>query len=229
MLGFDNDSLKTAALAFVEKYGFHFSNGLPRLQLTNEGLVLLTQNFKPLTINFSKVIQKRRHDMKSQGLIQACKPKAGISIIDATGGWGRDAAMLAFCNAQVLILERNPVMAALLQDALLRNELNLPLSFKYTDAIEFLSQLKLGDYPDVIYLDPMHPLQDKSALVKKEMQWLHKAIGPDLDAFELLKIALQRALKKVVIKWPKSEPPLIKPTYAITGNTIRFDVYSRCP
>ena len=49
------------------------------------------------------------------------------------------------------------------------------------------------DYADVVYLDPMYPHKQKSALVKKEMRVFQHLVGADLDADELLLPALQLA------------------------------------
>src|SRR5205085_421253 len=114
--------------------------------------------------------QKRRDAGKQQGLVRACKPKCGMRIIDATAGWGRDAAVLASFGAEVIMLERHPVMAALLSDALASSKSEFPkkglnLRLHTLDAFAYLQALSLTDCPDIIYMDPMHPTRVKSALV----------------------------------------------------------------
>lgn len=47
-----------------------------------------------------------------------------------------------------------------------------------------------GEAPQVVYLDPMFPHRDKSALVKKEMRLFRPLVGDDLDAPALLQAAL---------------------------------------
>ncbi|MFO1350284.1 MAG: class I SAM-dependent methyltransferase [Gammaproteobacteria bacterium] len=42
-----------------------------------------------------------------------------------------------------------------------------------------------GDFPEVIYLDPMYPERSKAALVKKESRVLRELVGPDDDAARL--------------------------------------------
>ncbi len=49
--------------------------------------------------------------------------------------------------------------------------------------------------PQVVYLDPMFPHKQKSALVKKEMRVFQSLVGPDLDADGLLAPARQLATK----------------------------------
>ena len=43
--------------------------------------------------------------------------------------------------------------------------------------------------PDVVYLDPMFPHREKSALVKKEMRVFQELVGADNDADDLLDFA----------------------------------------
>ena len=191
----------------------------------------MLEHFSPLCVDFSSSIwQKRRDAGKKQGLVRACKPAEGVRILDATAGWGRDAAVLASFGAEVHMLERQPVMAALLADGLSRMSHQparpLVLSLLAMDAKNYLQTLATVDYPDVIYIDPMHPARQKSALVKKDMQALQQLIGADNDACDLIQLAITRARQRVVVKWPQRLAPLLPPTLSISGKTVRFDVYS---
>ncbi len=204
------------------------NNALPRLSHTPDKLVLLSEEFSPLFVDFnSTTVQKRREEGKKQGLVRACKPTKGMRILDATGGWGRDAAVLASFGAEVLMLERQPIMAALLADGLnrLQPDSGLALSLVHMDAIDYLQSLADTDFPDVIYIDPMHPVRQKSALVKKDMQVLQRLIGSDLDVGVLIQLAVTRTRQRVVVKWPQRLPAVLKPDASITGKTVRFDIY----
>lgn len=228
-IGFETDSLSERAKTLAEELNLVVDNqALPRLCCTAEKLVLLVENFAPLYADFSNSTwQKRRDAGKKQGLVRACKPMQGIRIIDATAGWGRDAAVLASFGAEVVMLERQPVMAALLADGLSRLSAQSPLAMTLfnVDANHYLQTLPLENYPDVIYIDPMHPLRQKSALVKKDMQALQQIIGEDIDALDLIQLALTKAKQRVVVKWPQRLPPLFPPSVTIEGKTVRFDVY----
>lgn len=200
------------------------------LQVSEERLSLKLAGFSPLSADFSfSFWQKRQLEGKNQALIRACKPKAGIRIIDATAGWGQDAALLACFGAEVLMLERHPVMAVLLDDALQRQDENsrekMRLSLLAVDARDYLSVLKESDFPDVIYLDPMHPPRQKSALVKKDMQALQQLVGKDADALELLQLARTRVKQRVVVKWPQKQASIAPADASIEGKTVRFDMY----
>jgi 16S rRNA (guanine1516-N2)-methyltransferase len=230
-IGFEADELYERALAMAEQYNFIIDNkALPRLCVTADKLVLLSENFLPLFVDFNSMsVQKRRDEGKKQGLVRACKPTKGLRIMDVTAGWGRDAAVLASFGADVLMLERQPIMAALLADGLSRlpSETALKLALLHIDAKQYLHTLSQTDYPDVIYIDPMHPARQKSALVKKDMQVLQRLIGSDDDVHALIQLAITRTRHRVVVKWPQRLPALLQPDASIPGKTVRFDIYTR--
>ena len=79
------------------------------LILVENVLQLQVSGQRPMAANFSvSTWQHRRDAGRSQILIKAIKPKPGMTIIDATAGWGRDAAILASFGAKVIMLERMP-------------------------------------------------------------------------------------------------------------------------
>jgi 16S rRNA (guanine1516-N2)-methyltransferase len=92
-------------------------------------------------------------------------------------------------------------------------------------SLEALALLKQA--VDVVYLDPMYPHRDKSALVKKEMRIFQSLVGADLDADGLLAPALALASKRVVVKRPDYAEDLggVKPSTVIAQKKNRFDVY----
>jgi len=151
-------------------------------------------------------------------------------VLDVTAGLGRDGFVLATLGCDVTLVERSPVVAAALQDALQRaladsKYSQLKIQLIHADAISYLQQLKI--FPDVIYLDPMYPHRTKSALVKKEMRILRELVGEDADAPDVLRLALQRAKHRIVVKRPRLAVPLgdLKPHHSIEGKQHRFDIY----
>ncbi|MBA2651499.1 MAG: class I SAM-dependent methyltransferase [Tatlockia sp.] len=230
-IGYENEALYEQALNLAKSLGLPIDNeAREKLLVTHDKLVLKMPNFSPLFCDFSsKTWQKRRDAGKKQGLVRACKPTPGLRILDATAGWGRDAAVLASFGADVLMLERQPIIAALLRDGLERQDAqskkNLKLKLCAVDALTYLNSLTPKDFPDVIYMDPMHPQRQKSALVKKDMQALQQLLGVDHDALSLLELALTKTLKKVVLKWPQVLAPILTPTSSVAGNLIRFDIW----
>jgi len=231
-LGYDHDGLFERARTLSQQLHLTIDqHKLPRLHLTDDKLLLLFDKFAPLYVDFTLdgSWKSRISAGKKQGLVKACKPAKGLRILDATAGWGRDAAILFHLGATVVMLERSPVMKALLADGISRlpadSSLKERVSLVFMDAFDYLSELTATDYPDVIYIDPMHPERRKSALVKKEMQVLHQLIGPDRAPAELVKLAMKRVKQRVVVKWPQRLPPVLAPDFTIGGKTVRFDVF----
>lgn len=174
---------------------------------------------------------------RGQTIARAVGLKGGASpsVLDATGGLGRDAFVLASLGCRVTLLERSAVVAALLQDGLERAALDEEIGpwvgermvLCHSDALSYMAALGEADFPDVVYLDPMFPHRRKSAQVKKEMRLLQQLLGGDEDADRLLPAALRVAKKRVVVKRPDYAPCLagMKPTMAITSKKHRYDVY----
>lgn len=171
---------------------------------------------------------------RQQALARAVGMRANITprIIDVTAGLGRDAFVLASLGAQVLLIERNPILHALLQDALARalanpaiNPIAARIELINADSKLWLPTLKLGA-ADVIYMDPMYPERDQSALVKKAMRSIRLLVGADDDSQELLQIAMSTQAARVVVKRPKSAPALLGASAAnIASKNTRYDIY----
>ncbi|WP_437614171.1 16S rRNA (guanine(1516)-N(2))-methyltransferase RsmJ [Erwinia sp. V71] len=172
---------------------------------------------------------------RGEAVAKAVGIKSGYlpDVVDATAGLGRDAFVLAAIGCRVRMLERNPVVAALLDDGLQRGYqdaeiggwLRERLSLLHTSSLTALSEIT--PQPDVVYLDPMYPHKQKSALVKKEMRVFQTLVGADNDADGLLEPARRLAKKRVVVKRPDYAPPLadVATQSAVTTKSHRFDIY----
>jgi 16S rRNA (guanine1516-N2)-methyltransferase len=191
------------------------------------------ENFQPLYIDFlqGKNAYRQRQGYKDELLVKAIGVKSNYkpTIVDLTAGLGRDGFILASLDCEVMMLERSKIIYALLQDGLarLKATTNLSATLLLQDAKLFLSALTSENYPDVIYLDPMFPVRQKSALVKKEMRILRDLLGDDLDADQLFQLALQKAKQRVVVKRHRLAPLISdqKPSLSYVGKSTRFDVY----
>lgn len=158
-------------------------------------------------------------------------------VVDATAGLGRDAFVLASVGCRVRMLERNPVVAALLDDGLARGYADAEIGGWLQERLQLIhasSLTALTDItprPQVVYLDPMFPHKQKSALVKKEMRVFQSLVGPDLDADGLLEPARLLATKRVVVKRPDYAPPLanVATPNAVVTKGHRFDIYAGTP
>lgn len=213
-------------------------NTKPQLWVSQDALSLnMPALGKPFMIDFSAGKYDHRRKFgggRGQPLAKAIGLKQGQTptVIDATAGFARDAFVLASLGCQVTMLEQNAVMAALVGDAINRaaedeaiKDIAQRLQIIHSNAITYLSENFIS--AEVIYLDPMYPSRDKSALVKKEMQLLHQLVGADTNGKELLEIARQKATKRVVVKRPKGAEYLgeQKPSASVQSKNTRFDLY----
>ena len=173
---------------------------------------------------------------KSQQIAKAVGVQGTIkpSVLDVTAGLGEDAFVLASLGCQVQLVERHPVVRALLADGLQRLQAELEmaqlgrqLDLLAGDALSVLQNWQHKSVPQVIYLDPMFPHTGKSAQVKKAMALFRTLVGADMDADMLLQPALNLASHRVVVKRPRLAPNLAgqEPTYQLSGKANRFDIY----
>ncbi len=162
------------------------------------------------------------------------KTRQTLHIVDATAGLGQDAFVLASLGCRVTLFERSPVIHAILEDGLARASMNeqcgdiaARMQLEAGDSLDWLRNSHPGSV-DVVYLDPMFPHRDKSALVKKEMQVFRQVVGDDEDSDALLEAALAVARYRVVVKRPRKAEPLKGPpvTTRVEGKSSRYDVYS---
>ena len=189
----------------------------------------------------SATYRRKKGGGRRQMIAKAVGVKGGMcpTVLDATAGLGKDAFVLASLGCRVTLLERSPVVYALLEDAIERarqfgaaEDLELlkileRMNSMNADALDYMNAESAEERPDVVYLDPMFPQRTKSAQVKKEMQVFHLLIGADEDSGHLLEAALKFARKRVVVKRPRIAPVLSdsKPSYQLEGKRNRFDVY----
>ena len=154
-------------------------------------------------------------------------------VVDATAGLGRDAFVLAALGCRVRMIERHPVVAALLEDGLARacrdKEIGewVATRLSLVHGISQQTLLSLNPRPDVVYLDPMYPHKQKSALVKKEMRLFQLLVGEDKDADNLLNPARIVAKKRIVVKRPDYAQPLMNQSTSasVITKSHRFDIY----
>lgn len=239
-------SRQGAATLLAEQWGLSLvtqSDSEFQLQLTAERLQLV-QTGKgapgPVYVDFvaGAVAHRRRFGGgRGQAIAKAVGLKGGANpvVLDATGGLGRDAFVLASLGCTVSLVERSPIVAALLADGLQRAGMDSEIGswigqrmrLVYGNALSWMDELTEMQFPEVVYLDPMYPHRDKSALVKKEMRLFQQLVGDDADADRLLPAALRVARKRVVVKRPDYAPPLDgrTPSMTIEGKKHRYDVY----
>lgn len=212
------------------------------LQLTSAGLQLqeLASKAGAVRVDFvSGALAHRRQFGGGSGQMIAkaigIQPGVRPLVLDATAGLGRDAFVLACLGCRVMMIERHPVVAALLRDGLQRAALHADtaeimsrMQLQQGDAISLMQNWQ-GDIPQVIHLDPMFPERGKSARVKKEMSLFQPLVGADDDAPALLAAALELASHRVVVKRPRIAPPIegAAPGYSLQGKSSRYDIYPK--
>ena len=187
-----------------------------------------------LRADFSALLPRLRPDRLGRELLVRAARVRGVeapTAVDATAGLGEDSLLLAAAGFTVTMFEKDPVIAALLRDALERAAANpelAPVAARMTlvegDSVAGLRDL--GFSPDVVFLDPMFPERTKSAAVKKKFQLLHHLERQCDNEAELLGAALAACPRKVVIKRPPKGPLLAgaKPSYQVAGKAVRYDV-----
>ncbi len=227
-----------------------------------EGGVVLKQDDKGLSLvkngmsiraDFYPLLSRISHNkLHRELLVKAAKIKGAQNPIalDATAGFGEDSFLLAAAGFTVYLLERDPIIAKLLRDALIRaakhdelasiaarmtlieaNSIDELLALKtqspspLTEALKRDFPYRSNIAPDIVYLDPMFPARTKSAAVKKKFQLIHYLEKPCEDEAALLDAALAVRPRKVIIKRPLKGPFLsnIKPSYSLKGKAIRYD------
>lgn len=191
-----------------------------------------------IAVNFTEGVMAHRRKFGG-GRGEAVAKAVGVkksempTVIDATAGLGRDAFVLASIGCQVRLVERNPIVAALLEDGLSRAYQDPEIGEMMQENMILLPDSSIlalnpeSDFADVVYLDPMFPHKMKSALVKKEMRVFQCLVGADLDADQFFMPARRLAQKRVVVKRPDYAPFLAeqKPDFSHNTKNHRFDIY----
>ena len=171
---------------------------------------------------------------RGQNLAKAVgmKSNKNRNIIDATAGLGYDSFILASIGAKVTLIERSQKMHELLQNGIdegksfggeIEKIINR-MELLFGDSKDILPKLT----PEVIMIDTMYKDRKKTALVKNNMRLVREIVGPDSDYIELLKVALNCAKNRVVLKQPRYADPIKeirKHSHQILGKTIRYDIF----
>ena len=242
---YTDHELKEAAIGEVLPEGLSliYKNG--RLGLT-DGVMTLSGDFEhmlsrikrsgiasELIVKASGIGKKSPSDEKDHGLFQCTGAVSGHPVaVDATAGLGEDSFLLAAAGFAVMMYEKDPVIAALVKDALKRADMTEDLrdiagrmSLIEGDSLEAMRKMEKG--PDLILLDPMFPARKKSSLVKKKLQLIQKLEHPCDNEDEMMDAAISASPGRIVVKRPKKGPYLAgrKPSFSVSGKQIRYDCY----
>jgi len=221
-----------------KKHNMHLVYTDNRLELQYNPL-LSRSKMRPVSVDFlhkGKVHPRLQSISRKDPLARAVGIKSGKrpSIVDATAGLGADGITLAWLGCKVILIERSPIIHALLHDGIerashhpsLQNIIRKNISLYKGDSTEVLQHLETS--PHTIFLDPMYPRLNKERCRKKEMRILRETVGDDRNNETLFTTALQISAHRVVVKRPKNAEPLCltpAPSHRITMKSGRFDVY----
>ena len=221
---------------------FSKKNAIPMVDQPGEGLTLVFDkkgvSLSGYGLSYQGDFEGMLHRVTNgrlahEMLVKAVKSeKEELRAIDATAGMGEDAFLLAAYGYDVTLYEQNPVVAALLKDALRRGkkhpilkEIVPRMHLLQGDSIEYLR--KEMDPVDVIYLDPMFPKRQKSGLINKKLQLIQKLEPPCSTEKDLFDAAIKANPSRIIVKRPLKSPFLDgrKPSYDLKGKAIRYDCY----
>ncbi|MFN9066563.1 MAG: class I SAM-dependent methyltransferase, partial [Bdellovibrionales bacterium] len=178
----------------------------------------------------NRIDYSRNQIGKKEPLVRALGIEKGIQkVLDLSMGLAIDSVLLSQLGFQVTSLERNGILHFLAiegQKVSLRPEVQR-IQFVHSQAASYLeSQNLLLDCS--IYFDPMFPEKKKAALPRQEMQFFKKLVGADEDAAQVLKLALEKNVNRVVVKRPiKAEPLWGIPSHQLKTKLVRYDVYMK--
>ena len=251
-----SDHLKRLAQQTAVKYGFAFvtdrqpaAPNMFEIVVAEAALSLVDTSKAMIATPFQlDLLQESRQRLRRGAVPEVVKavggPRRNSWLVDATAGSGADAAVCAQSGWKVTMIERHPVFACLLDDAVQRATAgsSLALDLVFGDSVAWLNDTtqrasSMDERPAVVYLDPMYPVDAhrKSSKSKRHAQVLQcfagngNAASPAHDSEEqtlaLLQAALKCATSRVVLKRSVRSPPLLKPSFGRVGTTTRFDVY----
>lgn len=87
------------------------------LVMDKHGLSLAANGMKMQPDWVGQLARLKRASHRNELIARACQTERQPFIVDATAGLGHDGLLLAWLGAQVILIERHPLLAALLQDA----------------------------------------------------------------------------------------------------------------
>ncbi len=214
-----------------------------------------------VAVEFSGIDFARRLAEKNLGrefVVRAIRGRSKCNynpmVFDATAGFGRDAFLLAASGCQVVQVERLPLLAFLLEQALAAAAQSSTATIAKAagrcrvisgDSVQIMQGWR-GEAPDIVYLDPMYLDPElpvgralkATAAVKKNMQTLHllseiyqanyASVENSPGGEALFAAATSLARSKVVVKRAPAAPPLadVKPSSCLSGKAARFDIYA---
>ena len=155
-------------------------------------------------------------------LARACAAGRRPAVVDLMAGWGMDGLCLALKGCAVTLVERSPLVWAMLDEFVLRH--GLPAEVVWGEAGAWCASH--GKAVDVAYLDPMFPPRSKTALPGLPLQLLRALAWNDgLDLRQCIEQGKAAAKDRVVVKRRMGASAAPNPSWQVLGRRLRFDVY----
>lgn len=212
------------------------------LEVSSAGLAIRSAGAVRVTAATAKLASALLpgRDLLARALLTG-QPGGPPGVVDATAGLGADGFHLAALGHRVVMIEREPLLAVLLEDALSRalaGELGATaaaaagrVTLVEGDARDYLASMQASTA--IVYLDPMFPSKSGRGLTGKGMNTLRLEQQRDPAAAQaedatLLAAARAHASRRVVVKRPLRGEPLGKlaPSGSLRGRTVRYDLYA---
>ena len=190
-----------------------------RLWYDDSGMTLLHGSRGALTLDHRDI---ETRSGQSSLLARACSASARPAVADLMAGWGTDGLSLALRGCSVTLVERAPIVWAMLDEFVTR--LDLPATVVCDTAEQWCQ-----NHPkavEVAYLDPMFPARRKTALPGREMQYLRDlAWRGETPLSRQIHLAQRAARDRVVVKRRARDASVSAPSWRLRGRRVRFDVY----
>ncbi len=181
----------------------HSSSNQIIVESTENGCVLKDKNtLMTYLLNLDEYEQIVSHSNKH--ILKKIIKKKGLNILDCTGGFARDSAIISSIGNTVTLIENNPVIMRVLNDSISRirstamKNIFSNITTKFGDCIDFIrTTSRKYDY---VYFDFMFNINNK-ALPSKKDQFLRKIVHNNVNTNQnIINEVLHRVGCKVIIK-----------------------------
>ena len=179
-------------------------------------LFLNHENSPPSRVEVTEI-----KNTKDGSLMYRVFPKKNAKILDCTGGFGTDAIGLSKLGYQVTMIEENPLIISMLKDFFDRNK-DIKITLKYGNSLDYM-RLKPDDF-DFIFIDTMFKKVKNKSKSRKEIEILQNICRERISRFNLIKEALERSCRRIVVK--ESSNSLLKYDfdYSIKTKLVRYNI-----
>ncbi len=169
----------------------------------------------------SKIELKEMKNAKSNDLVYKLFPKKNSSILDCTGGFGRDAIEFSKLGYKVTMIEENPLVLMAVKKFL--DKYDKPnLRLIYGNSLDYL-RMKSDSF-DYIYIDSMFKKSKNKSKSKKDLELLQYLCREKITRFNLIREARKNLCERIVIKDSSSSLLKYDSDYSIKTKLIRYNI-----